>query len=98
VASYVNEENIAMSEGPRGKNKIANALKLLDKAAAARNAELASLLSDGYAALKAAIVASGNVAAHAFEQGNARATETAREADDPSVDRVVEVYEHVHRN
>jgi ElaB/YqjD/DUF883 family membrane-anchored ribosome-binding protein len=87
-----------MSGMTHGNDKIAEALKLLDQEAAERKTELATLLSDKYAALKAVIMESESGMAHAIAQGKARAIEAAMQAKELGVEKAKKVDEHVHRN
>ncbi len=87
-----------MTGKPEGKDRIAEALDLLDEAAVHQGTHLASLLKNKYAALKAVIVKSGNGATHAFEPGELRAAEVVGETRSPNLEEAIAAYEHVRRN
>ena len=87
-----------MSSSTHSNDNIAEALKLLEEAAAERKSELASLLSDKYGTLKAVIMESEKTVANAILQGTARAVEAAMQAKEFGVEKAKDVDEHVHRN
>jgi ElaB/YqjD/DUF883 family membrane-anchored ribosome-binding protein len=81
-----------------GNDKIAEALRLLDEAAAEKKSELASMLTDNYGTLKSVIMESESGMAHAVAQGKARAIEAAMQAKELGIEKAKRVDEHVHRN
>jgi ElaB/YqjD/DUF883 family membrane-anchored ribosome-binding protein len=87
-----------MSGTMQSSEKIAEALKLLDEAAAEKKAELASLLTDRYGTLKSVILESEKAVGRAMVEGKTRAVEAGLHARDFGVEKAKQVDEHVHRN
>lgn len=87
-----------MSTTTHGNEKIAEALKLLNEAAAEKKTELAGLISDKYESLKEVVIESEHSAAQAIALAKRRAMEAATHAKEFTVQKAKVVDEHVHSN